>query len=137
MRVCAAFVGFLIVVAAGAYGATATKLVYRVDRATATIDDRHLVITARGAVPTGGWAKPELRVRVSSVPEAKTLEVYFMAKPPQPGAAVIQAIVPLRARVSRRLPRYGIAEVKVVSQTNSVTVPITLVRNPTKLSAEK
>ncbi|MDE1939110.1 MAG: hypothetical protein KGI68_08825 [Alphaproteobacteria bacterium] len=137
MRVYAAFIALLIVVTAGADAGTATKLVYRVDRATATIEHHRLIITARGAVSTGGWASPVLRVRDSSVPETKTLEVYFMARPPQPGAAVIQAIVPVRAHVSVHLPRYGIVDVKIVSQTNSVTVPITLMRGTPTRSAER
>ncbi len=136
MRLYATFISFLIVTAAGAAAAAPAKFVYRVDRATATIEHNRLVITARGAVPTGGWARPVLRVRATSVKEAKTLEVYFMAQPPQPGATVVQAILPVSARVTARLPRDGIADVKIVSQTNSVTVPITLVHQAASLSAK-
>jgi hypothetical protein len=125
MRARAAFVFFLIALATGVAVAAPTKLVYRIDRATATIAHNRLVISARGAVSTGGWMKPLLRLREAFGGEAATLEVEFVATPPRHRAAVAQAILPVSGRLAARLPRYGVIQVKIVSQTNSVTVPIT------------
>jgi hypothetical protein len=52
------------------------------------------------------------------------LEVEFMATPPRHRAAVAHAILPVGAHIAARLPRTGVVQVKVVSQTNSVMVPI-------------
>jgi hypothetical protein len=125
MRARAAFVIFLIALATGVAVAAPAKLVYRIDLATAMIARNNVVITARGAVSTGGWMKPLLRVRETSVREAATLEVEFVATPPRHRAAVAHAILPVSARLAARLPHYGVVQVKIVSQTNSVTVPIT------------
>jgi len=125
MRARAAFVFILIALATGVAVAAPAKLVYRIDRATATISHDRLVIAARGAVSTGGWVKPLLRLHEASAAEAPTLAVEFVATPPRHRAAVAQAILPVSARLAARLPRYGVVKVKVISQTNSVTVPIT------------
>jgi hypothetical protein len=124
MRTRAAFVFILIALATGVAAAAPAKLVYRIDRATATIAHNRLVIVARGAVSTGGWVKPLLRLHEASGAEAPTLAVEFVATPPRHRAAVAQAILPVSARFAARLPRTGVAQVKIVSQTNSVTVPI-------------
>jgi hypothetical protein len=125
MRARAAFIFFLIALPTGVAVAAPAKLVYRIDRATATIAHSSLVIVARGAVSTGGWLKPLLRVREASAREAATLEVEFVATPPRHRAAVAHAILPVSARLAARLPHTGVVQVKIVSQTNSVTVPIT------------
>ena len=125
MRARAAFVLILIALATGVAVAAPAKLVYRIDRATATIAQSRLVISARGAVSTGGWMKPLLRLREAFGGEAATLEVEFVATPPRHRAAVAQAILPVSARLAARLPRYGVIQVKIVSQTNVVTIPVT------------
>ena len=124
MRARAAFVFFLVALTTGVAVAAPAKLVYRIDRAAAMIEHNRLVITARGAVSTGGWANPLLRLREASAREAATLEVEFVATPPRHRAAVAQAILPVSARLAARRPRQGVVQVKVVSQTNSVMVPI-------------
>jgi hypothetical protein len=60
----------------------------------------------------------------ASAAEVATLEVEFVATPPRHRAAVAHAILPVGARLAARLPHYGVVQVKVVSQTNSVMVPI-------------
>ena len=125
MRARAAFVFFLAALATGVAVAAPAKLVYRIDRAAAAIENNRLVIVARGAVSTGGWMNPRLRLRETSGQEANTLEVEFVATPPRRRAAVAQAILPVSARIKARRPYYGVVQVKVVSQTNIVTVPIT------------
>ncbi len=121
----AAFVLILAALVAGVAVAAPAKLVYRIDRATARIEHHRLVITATGAVSTGGWAKPRLRLHEASAPEASTLAVDFLATPPHHGATVAQVIVPVNAHVAARLPHYGVVQVKIASQTNNVVVPIT------------
>ena len=125
MRVRAAFVFFLIATATGVAVAAPAKLVYRIDRATATVAHNRLVISARGAVSTGGWLKPLLRLREASAGEVATLEVEFVATPPRHRAAVAHAILPVSARITAPLPRTDVVRVKILSQTNSVMVPIT------------
>ena len=125
MRAGAVSICFLLLLAGSADATTPPKLVFRVDYATATISHRHLVITARGAVRSGGWVRPTLRIETSG-PEAKTIEVDLVARPPRHGAAVVQSILPVSAKLEAGLPRYGAVEVKIVSETNSVTVPITV-----------
>jgi hypothetical protein len=105
--------------------AAATRLIYRIDAASAVIVHRHLVIAARGAVLTGGWINPRLHLIKISVPEAKTLHVRFVARPPMRRGAVVQETLPIGARIVAPLPRYGAKQVKVQSETNSVVVPIT------------
>jgi hypothetical protein len=123
MRVRAALLFILIAFAASA-AAAPVKPVYRVDEATAVIASHHLVITAKGAARSGGWTHPRLIVRKGSPPEANQLEVWFMATPPPSNAVVIQATVPMKVKLKTRLPPYGVAEVKVVSETNTMTAEI-------------
>jgi hypothetical protein len=125
MHARAAFVFFLIVLTTGVAVAAPATLVYRIDRATATIQHNRLVIAATGAVSTGGWANPLLRRHQASGPEASTLKVEFVATPPRHRAAVAQVILPVSARLAARLPHSGVVQVKIVSQTNVVTIPVT------------
>ena len=124
MHLRAAFVFLLVALATGVAMGAPAKLVYRIDRATATVAHSRIIIAARGAVSTGGWANPQLRVREASATEPATLEVEFLAMPPRHRAAVAHAILPVGASLAARLPHYGVVQVKVVSQTNSVMVPI-------------
>ena len=99
--------------------------IYRVDSATAVIVKRQLVISASGAVRSGGWDRPRLWVKEPSAPEAATLEVQFVARPPASREIVVQALLPVAARKVARLPNYATVRVKIIAETNSLTVPIT------------
>jgi len=124
MRTRAAFVSFLIVTAASVALAAPATRVYRIDHASVKIENRKLVISAAGAVRTGGWMKPHLRVHEASAPETSTMQVEFVATPPHAKHAVAHATLPVRAKIATALPHYGVSQVKVVSETNSVTVAI-------------
>ncbi|HEX4295764.1 MAG TPA: hypothetical protein VHZ29_16640 [Rhizomicrobium sp.] len=99
--------------------------IFRIDNATAVVVKRHLVISANGAVKSGGWDHPRLWVREPSAPEAATLEIEFVARPPAPREAVVQALLPVAVRKLARLPNYGTIRVKIIAETNSLIVPIT------------
>ncbi len=87
--------------------------------------NRHLVISANGAVRSGGWDRAKLVVLEPSVSEAKTLKVQFVARPPAPSEVVVQALLPVAVRKVARLPAYGTIRVKIIAETNSVVVPVT------------
>jgi hypothetical protein len=105
--------------------AGAAKLIYRIDSATAKIEKHRLVIFAQGAVNSGGWNNPHLRLKEIVVPETKTLQVIFVAIPPARQKAVVQALIPVSANKVTKLPRYGAKEIRIVAETNSIVVPIT------------
>lgn len=100
------------------------NLVYRIDRVTASIAKKHLVITVDGAVETGGWQRARL-VAKPSAPEAPVLSFNFVADPPKPKQVVIQALLPVHVTLTRGLPRYGTVAVEVVARTNEITTQIT------------
>jgi len=106
------------------------RLVYRVDAASAELQNNHLVIAVRGAVSSGGWDQPDLWIRRNSGPEARTLEVRFVARPPSAKEVVVQALLPISVQKTLPLPRYGTAEVEIVTETNTLVVPITRYRAP-------
>lgn len=126
-----------VLISLAAASAAPAKLVYRVDEATAEISGRHLVIIAKGAARTGGWTKPKLVVLEHSAPEAHEMLVDFVATPPADGAAVAQSIVPLQIKLKTRLPRYAVTEVKVVSETNTVTAQIVFEHTSPKTAPAK
>lgn len=99
-------------------------LIQRLDNVSAQVTGRKLVIRASGAVTSGGWKAPHLRVEPGRRAEAKTLVVDFLATPPPAGAAVIQGLLPVTATLTTSLPRYAVTQVKVQSATNSIAVPI-------------
>jgi len=103
----------------------ASSMIYRVDSASAVIVRNHLVISANGAVDSGGWSKPALLIEKPSASEAKTLKAKFVAKPPASHETVVQALLPIRVRKVTSLPRYGTVEVQITAATNSVMVQIT------------
>jgi len=111
-------------VAASAFAGDA-KLIYRIDSATAKIEKHRLVISARGAVNSGGWNNPHLRLKEIVVPETKTLQVIFVAIPPARQKAVVQALLPVSASKVAKLPHYGAKEIRILAETNSIVVPIT------------
>ena len=100
------------------------SLVYRIDRVTASIAQRHLVITVDGAVETGGWQHARLRAEPSA-PEAPVLSFDFIADPPKPRKVVIQALLPVHVTLTRGLPHYGTVAVEVKARTNEITTQIT------------
>jgi len=56
--------------------------------------------------------------------ESDTEVIEFVAAPPPPGAVVVQTLLPVSATATLALPPYGVVQVKVVAETNSVTAPI-------------
>ena len=121
MRICAALLYFLI---ASAASASAQTPVYRVDHATAVIEGVNLVVTARGAVRSGGWNHAKLVVSKTTAPETREIQIEFVATPPGNKSAVAQSIVPIGVKLRMRLPSSGMTSIKVVSETNSVTARI-------------
>jgi hypothetical protein len=105
----------------------APQLVFRIDRVTATIVHRKLVIEVSGAVPSGGWAHPRLRAK-PTLPEAHFMVMEFVANPPPPKHVVIQALLPVKAKMQVGLPRYAVTAVKVIARTNAVMTEITIKR---------
>lgn len=105
-------------------GHTHSVPVYKVDRATAQVTGHKLAISATGAVRTGGWQNPQLRVKPQHAPETDTLEVEFLATPPAKDATVIQALLPVSTTITTGLPRYATTKVKIVAESNAITVPI-------------
>ena len=101
----------------------APALVYRIDSATARIEHGRLCVAAKGAVKSGGWTRPVLRFRAQ---QADSLVLDFSATPPRSKRVVIQASLPIAATLRTAPPHDGTLQVKLVSQTNSVTVPIVL-----------
>lgn len=106
-------------------GHTSNIPIYKVDSATAQVTGHKLTISATGAVRTGGWQNPQLRVKPQHTPETDTLEVEFLATPPAKDATVIQALLPVSATITANLPRYATTKVKIIAESNDVTVPIT------------
>lgn len=121
MRACAASLFGILTLAASA--AMAHPLVMRVDQATAVIDGNRLIISAKGAVRTGGWEHPRLVLRKSKR-QSGDIEMDFVATPPQDSAVVAQSIVPVSVSLRTYLPRSGVAMIHVNAQTNSVTAQI-------------
>jgi hypothetical protein len=104
--------------------AAGPKQIYKVDGAAASIHDNKLMIIATGAVVTGGWSKPRLRLKPGHKPENNTLEFEFLALPPGPNDAVIQSLVPVTATLATRLPPYGVTQIRIEAQTNSAVAEI-------------
>ncbi|HEY0107535.1 MAG TPA: hypothetical protein VGB91_15750 [Rhizomicrobium sp.] len=118
----AAIFALAAVAATGAQAAPA--LVYRIDRVTAAVVRNHLVVSAMGAVQTGGWTLPRLHLKEFHIPESDTEVIEFLAMPPPAGAVVIQALLPVAATAVFPLPHYATVQVKVVGRSNAVTAPI-------------
>lgn len=104
--------------------AARAQLIYKVDHVTASIQGRKLIVTASGAVNSGGWENPKLHIKEIRIPESAALDIEFLATPPPKDAVVIQALLPVNATLTAPLPPYGTTEVKVEAQSNSVTAPI-------------
>jgi hypothetical protein len=115
----------IVLTAQGALAAS--KLIYRIDSATAYVEHGKLVVTASGAVKSGGWTRPVLRLHAPL--EADTLVLDFSATPPRSKRVVVQAILPITVTLKAAPPHDGTVQVKLVSETNSVIVPITFARH--------
>ena len=105
-----------------AFGAH-SRLVYRIDRVSAVIVDKKLVVDVSGAVRSGGWHHPRLRAKASA-PEADALEMEFYADPPASKRVVIQELLPISTELKAGLPKYGTVAVSVSSETNEITTQI-------------
>ena len=57
------------------------KLIYKVDKVTAVILKGRLVVTASGAVTSGGWSTPRLHL-LPHKPEDNAETLEFRAQPP-------------------------------------------------------
>jgi hypothetical protein len=106
-------------------GVVAAQPVYKVDSVSASVakGSNQLVIQARGAVRTGGWEQPRLRVKEIFTPD-DAMVVVFVALPPPRKSVVVQAVLPVQARVTVPVPSRKITSVKVAGETNSVTAKI-------------
>jgi hypothetical protein len=123
-RLIVAFAAFVLAAATATASVAAPQLVYKVDRVTAAIVRGHLIVTAEGAVNSGGWTLPRLHYNPFHVPESASEVLEFQANPPLDNAVVIQALVPIVMTSVFPLPHYGVTQVTVVSATNNITVPI-------------
>jgi hypothetical protein len=119
MRACAILAIFVVLATAPA---TAEDLVYRVDTATAVISGKHMIVTAKGAVKTGGWERAHLVQKKGR--GRGDIEIDFVATPPTDTATVVQALMPVRVRLVTRLPKSGVAAVRVNASTNTITAQI-------------
>ena len=98
----------------------AEKRVWRVDSVVATRAGNTVVVQVKGAVKSGGWSHPRLKLAHG---DGHTLAVEFLAQPPAPDAAVITALMPVTAKVTLRARR-GMVTVKAVAEANDVTAQI-------------
>ncbi len=115
---------FALAAVAATAAQAAPTLIYRIDRVSAAIIRNHLVVSAMGAVQSGGWVLPRLHLKEFHIPESDSEVVEFLATPPPAGSVVIQALLPIEATAVFPLPHYAVTQVKVLSQSNAVTAPI-------------
>jgi hypothetical protein len=115
---------FALAAATATAATAAPQFVFKVDKVTAAIVHNHLVVSATGAVKSGGWTLPRLHLKEFRIPESDTEVVEFLATPPPTGAVVIQALLPVTTTAVFPLPRYATVQVKVVAESNSVSAPI-------------
>jgi hypothetical protein len=99
-----------------ALAAPVERRVYKVDSVIATLRDHALTIRAKGAVQTGGWRKPRLRVMRGNEPRVVVVEM--LAEPPPPGMTVIEALVPVTASL---VLKSRAASVHVQADENEIT----------------
>ena len=114
-------------ISSSATSGDAARPIYKIDSVTASPEGPHkLVIDVKGAVRTGGWDNPHLRVKEvkeTATPQPQMI-VVFVAIPPAPKSMVVQAILPVQATVTVPMPKQPIKIVKVAGETNSVTAKI-------------
>jgi hypothetical protein len=98
--------------------------VFKVDGVTITVTPKHrLIVTANGAVRSGGWSNPQLRAGKHGE-DPHTLVFDLVANPPPKNAIVIEAIMPVQASESIAMPPSSITQIKVNSETGSATATI-------------
>jgi hypothetical protein len=111
-------------VSSSATSGDAARPVYKIDSVTASPEGAHkLVIDVKGAVRTGGWGSPHLRVKESSAPQPQMI-VVFVAIPPPPSTMVVQSVLPVEAKITVPMPKPHVTVVKVAGETNSMTATI-------------
>ena len=82
---------------AAAPALAADKRVLRIDSMTASQKDGTILVQAKGAVSTGGWSKPHLRLLHG---DGHTMALEFVAAAPPPDMTVIDGLVPVTATLS-------------------------------------
>ena len=102
---------------------TQPRLIARIDSLIATVDGNAVLIQARGAVDSGGWRQGQLRAVKTSIADASTIVVEFVALPPAPTQAVIEGLIPIHATTSLPMRR-GVVSVRVISGSNEITSQI-------------
>jgi hypothetical protein len=122
-RLIVAPVIFVLAAATATAVSAASQLIYRVDSVTAKSLNGHLVVTASGAVSSGGWTHPRLHLTPHAA-EAPEEVIEFQASPPLGNSVVIQALLPITTTAVFPLPHYGTVRVKVTAQSNAITAPI-------------
>jgi hypothetical protein len=91
------------------------KRVFRIDSLIASQKGGAIELQAKGAVHSGGWSKPRLRVVHN---DGKLVTVEFLATPPPSDMTVIDALVPVSAATELK----GRAtSVRVQADQNEVT----------------
>ena len=91
------------------------KRVFRIDSLIVSQKGGTIELQARGAVQTGGWSKPRLKVLHN---DGKVVTVEFLATPPPSDMTVIEALVPVTAATELK----GRAtSVRVQADQNEVT----------------
>lgn len=93
----------------------AEKRVNRIDSLIVTQKGARLELVAKGAVATGGWKSPRLHVLHN---DGRVLTVEFVAAPPPPGMNVIEALVPVEARLA---VKGHAASVRAMAEANEMT----------------
>ena len=96
------------------------KRVWRVDSVVATEAHGSVLVEVKGAVQSGGWGHPRLRLSHSDV---HTLVVEFLAQPPAASATVISGLLPVTAKITIRA-EHGAVTVKALAEANEVTAQI-------------
>ena len=94
------------------------KRIFRIDSLIASQKGGTIELQAKGAVQTGGWSKPRLRVLHN---DGKVVTVEFLATPPPSDMTVIDALVPVSAATELK---GRAASVRVQADQNEVTSQI-------------
>jgi len=97
------------------------KLVMKVDSVSAAMERHALVIVAKGAVRSGGWDDPRLRIGGTG---GGVLTVRFVATPPARDETVIQAVVPVSATLRAQIRPGSIQRIKVIAESNDMSVSV-------------
>jgi hypothetical protein len=93
----------------------AEKRVLRIDSLLASRKGGVIRLQAKGAVPSGGWTRPRLRLMHGN---GHTVTVEFLATAPPPGMTVIDSLVPVTASAE---VKGRAASVHVLADQNEIT----------------